>query len=624
MKQKTLSNKLKEIRISGGFLDGLIFKPSEHLNCVIGARGTGKTSLVEFIRYALDIMPSDLAARKRIETLVESNLAGGRIDIAVDTKDGLSYVISRTVGEAPMVLDVNGRPSGINFSRAIFSVDVFSQNDVESIAGNAASQLALIESFSQEELLALNQDIDKLRRHLEENTKSAVPLQTKIKELRDQTSILPNLTERLAGYSQVLDEDSASISKANTMKSQRDREQSFADALAGIYKTSGERFKAMQDFVAQQLAWHGTENVSEGENFDLLTDMLEELSLRNNTINQLLAAILDEIAQGQLSYQEARKKLLVSHQSADVEYNRLVEKSNADRTLIAERMKLERERNRLLEMQRQMGETIREYNQLKAERQTLLNAYTELIDRRFILRKSIVDCINDNLMPNIRVSLKQLGNSEIYQNLLAEGLKRCQIQHRQVAARIAAQLSPTALIELIGNEDESSLMSIVGMNKNQARAVISSFSGEEAIEALEIVDMPDLPCIELLDTDVYKPTETLSTGQKCNAILPIVLLDSNRPLIVDQPEDNLDNGFIHRIIVRSVSDVKQHRQLMFVTHNPNIPVLGDAERILVLDSNGVCGHIKNCGSVDDCKEEILSLLEGGRDAFRKRQARYAN
>jgi hypothetical protein len=69
--------------------------------------------------------------------------------------------------------------------------------------------------------------------------------------------------------------------------------------------------------------------------------------------------------------------------------------------------------------------------------------------------------------------------------------------------------------------------------------------------------------------------------------------------------------------------MKGGRQMIFVTHNPNIPVLGDAERIFVLESDGRAASMRNSGGVDDCKEEIVSLLEGGEQAFKKRKVRYS-
>jgi thioredoxin reductase len=69
--------------------------------------------------------------------------------------------------------------------------------------------------------------------------------------------------------------------------------------------------------------------------------------------------------------------------------------------------------------------------------------------------------------------------------------------------------------------------------------------------------------------------------------------------------------------------MKSRRQMIFVTHNPNIPVLGDAERVFVLDSDGAMARKANEGTVDECKREIVNLLEGGENAFKVRKCRYA-
>ena len=97
--------------------------------------------------------------------------------------------------------------------------------------------------------------------------------------------------------------------------------------------------------------------------------------------------------------------------------------------------------------------------------------------------------------------------------------------------------------------------------------------------------------------------------------------DSDNPLLVDQPEDNLDNRFMGRSS-DGIQEVKSPRQLVFVTHNPNIPVLGDAERVFVLASDGRQGRVALAGSVDDCRDDIVTLLEGGREAFMERKERY--
>lgn len=76
---------------------------------------------------------------------------------------------------------------------------------------------------------------------------------------------------------------------------------------------------------------------------------------------------------------------------------------------------------------------------------------------------------------------------------------------------------------------------------------------------------------------VFRPLNKLSTGQQCTAILLMLLLDNSDPLLMDQPEDNLDNAFIAEWIVTELRNAKSSRQFLFATHNANIPVFGDAE-----------------------------------------------
>ena len=168
---RNASHHLKELRIVGGFLDGFVFDFSDKLNCIIGARGTGKTTLLEFIRYGLNSMPPDPRAQKRIEDLVSSNLAGGRIEIKIETGEGIRYIISRAFGEPPRVLHDNPTKdtAGIPFTRSLFSIDIFSQNEIEEIAGQSTYQMALLESFSKGELDGLKSKIETVKKRLESN-----------------------------------------------------------------------------------------------------------------------------------------------------------------------------------------------------------------------------------------------------------------------------------------------------------------------------------------------------------------------------------------------------------------------------------------------------------------------
>ena len=149
----TATGMITAVRVTGGFLDGAHIDFAPGLNCIIGARGTGKTTVLEMIRYALDQLPEATAERKRFDALVKENLAGGEIKIDIVTRDGLEYRVSRVWSEPPIVRTLDDQPTGINLQGGnLFRADIISQNQIEHIAENAHSQLALLDSFEAERI----------------------------------------------------------------------------------------------------------------------------------------------------------------------------------------------------------------------------------------------------------------------------------------------------------------------------------------------------------------------------------------------------------------------------------------------------------------------------------------
>ena len=118
--EKAPFHRIRWISIVGGFMDGAKIEFAPGLNCIIGARGTGKTTALEFIRFALDAMPDDRDACRRIEGLVNRNLDFGRVEVGIETKDGLTYVVTRSLNDAPMVLSDEGTPTGITLKAGGF------------------------------------------------------------------------------------------------------------------------------------------------------------------------------------------------------------------------------------------------------------------------------------------------------------------------------------------------------------------------------------------------------------------------------------------------------------------------------------------------------------------------
>ena len=123
----------------------------------------------------------------------------------------------------------------------------------------------------------------------------------------------------------------------------------------------------------------------------------------------------------------------------------------------------------------------------------------------------------------------------------------------------------------------------------------------------------------------FKPIEQGSPGQKTAAILAFLLAYGKEPIVLDQPEDDLDNHLIYELIVRQVRETKQRRQVIVVTHNPNIVVNGDAELVVALDVRGGQTRIIVQGGLQEqcVRDEICRVMEGGREAFELRYRRIA-
>ena len=193
-------------------------------------------------------------------------------------------------------------------------------------------------------------------------------------------------------------------------------------------------------------------------------------------------------------------------------------------------------------------------------------------------------------------------------------------------------LSVAALVESCraGKDDLSRKYSIPAA---QAERFVQA--GESALMQIEEIELPSTVSTELNVAPEGQPIqwqrlEDLSKGQKATAVLLLLLLESDVPLIVDQPEDDLDNRFITEGIVPKMREEKRRRQFVFATHNANIPVLGDAELIIGLHAIGEAGMgqakmpDEHMGSIDNEPVRILveELLEGGKNAFETRRLKY--
>jgi DNA repair exonuclease SbcCD ATPase subunit len=607
-------------------MDGLRLDLAPGLNCIIGARGTGKTTVIEFIRYALDLMPSketDPSGRRRIESLLERNLAGGILAVRFETKDGLVYTASRAGNEDVVVFDHGKKPTQIQLRAGGFlRANIYSQNEVEWIADQALSQLDLIDNFESQRIAEVESQIRQAEARLAENSHAMVPLQERLAWLDDELNQLAGVEEKLKGHVAAAGGGSDAINKAHAQKALRDRERRTAEGVHQVVDEYGQQLEALVGLLSRKAGPHFRPDVLTGANNQFIKAMRQAVQGCSSEVDKLLGEAVKRVQAARSDIAEKGDAMALAHAQQEQEFRALIEKHQVEQGQATERAQLERRRNELLALKVEREEKAAQLKNIEDDRVALLAKLSELRDARYGIRSEVAKRITKELRSEVRIRVDQYGNRVAYAGLLAESLKNAGIKHQVVAQKLAGAFSPADLAAVIKRGDMGALSDKADLSEDRAEKVLDALSEWGVLHSLEAVELLDQPCIELKDGDVYKPSTDLSTGQKCTTILPILLLDSENPLLVDQPEDNLDNSFIFDKVVQKLRDVKARRQLIFVTHNPNIPVLGDAERVFVLDSDGKTARLAKAGNVDECRQEIVTLLEGGEKAFRMRRERY--
>lgn len=209
--------------------------------------------------------------------------------------------------------------------------------------------------------------------------------------------------------------------------------------------------------------------------------------------------------------------------------------------------------------------------------------------------------------------------------------------------KVSLVCTPIQLANAILNLDSSILKGLfvadpdIGLDEDIAERLFSSLHPfkVDGDADIPIVDKDKLGKILLLAEVEWddeegillngRAVQKLSPGQRSSSMLPLIALVEDAPLIIDQPEDNLDNRLVGRMLVDILANLKEKRQIIVATHNPNIVVSGDAEQVIVLDAISISeGECKDSGSIDNdaIVKSIIALLEGGKEAFLTRSRRY--
>lgn len=621
--------KIVRMTVAGGYLDGIRLDFSDHLNTVIGGRGTGKSTLLECLRYALDFPPKGKQAQKLHQEIIKENLgrSAGRVELTVMSaaQNGKQYTISRRFGEPPIVRDMDAHISTLLPRDLLPGIDIYGQNEIYELAQDETSRVQLLDRFLPQDGDFESQSAD-VRRRLKENQGKLTKSLSDLDDLETQVNRLPKLEEQLRGF----DELGIKEKLAHTALLAREHE---------IAKTATEGVQSFRDALSDlrnrlpDLVFFNDEALETLPDTAELLDMRASLdAIKQGFTVHLVAmqALLDDGAEQFTKQYELWQRAIGAHE-AELEkalrtLPEIAGKSGQEVGVTYQRIMGERERIKPMESRKVTHESQRDI--LLQERRSLLAELSDLRGQRIHALQKAAKKLNRRLEGKIKVEIvPEADRSPLI--IFLVGCKLESVGEKRLAwIEEVATISPLSLAHSIKN-GSAHVQIDWGVSPLIADALTKLQSSQlMELEALELEHRVDisLNVAHGQSEPAFRPLNKLSTGQQCTAILHMLLLENVNPLLMDQPEDNLDNAFIADRIVTELREAKTKRQFLFATHNANIPVFGDAEWIGVFTAaeNQCCLGLDAQGSIDVpvIRDQVARILEGGRDAFIQRKEKY--
>lgn len=590
---------LRQVRFNGGALDGLTVPFSPSLNCLIGPRGNGKSSVIECLRHALGFRE---ASDERYKSgLVDRMLSpAGKVVVEAVDEFGREVRVERErTGQPSVYLD--GVYRDISPGSILKDILYFGQKDLSTRS----------ESFDESFLEKLLAD------RIDPKPQQEAALMEGVRQAARQLKEALETTEKIAALQKEKNELDAQL--------QVFTDKGVDQRLANMTLFDGDR----QAMVAwqQALIALGT-NLKEAADWDDADAAFPALkSQRSEPVAADLAAAKVQSDAAKASAQAALQTLRVAYTAVGEALQKLAPVQEAMKQEMAELQKtlnepqldlglFRKKKTRLDQLVKLLAAGAQRAKTEQAARDLLGAAVNNLHDfwrERFTEREAEVRRLESELPADIRLQTVFKGKRRAFGEFLRSKFRGSGLQAASYEAMEEAFVDGRELYQA------RTLLELEARLSENAALKVRSTLLEHLADFLSF-RTPD----ETVILFHQKPLGDYSLGQRATVILHILMHLQRHPVIlIDQPEDDLDNETLYSHFIRQLLERKELTQFVFATHNPNIPVLGDAEQAIVCRKDGETFSFDH-GSIDDkdIQQRIVTVMEGGEDAFRRRKEIY--
>ncbi len=614
-------DRIVSVKVEGSrFLKDIDIKFNQDLNALIGGRGVGKSAIIESVRYCLDLpVYSEKSFREDFVKGVVGS--GGKIELIIERVFGdkqQHYKVKRIIGQLPEVEDRDILPAELFEEKTPL---LLGQKELYALSLDDKFQLSLIDELIGDEIKKESNEFKKLLLRLEENATQLLQLQKKINQKEEieqkirtinehiKTFQELGVVEKMAKHTALIEDDKSINCSYKEFKKQIEELKEKFEESVSVLKSQANLLsngKSIEKSILAEAAGLLSEFNSYLEN--LKNDFTQKTKEYPDKFNLIINKWQERKKTYETEINEIKKELSSKGLAPD-RYEELVKEKTALEPLLKEYEKI--------------NEQIKN---LQKEREKIKSAIKEKRHQLFTVRKNKIEELNKKLVGRIQMEVLYLANQsefkESFKNLLSgSGVSTSAIDNIVEGEKVNIDGIKLSKAIAEGIEKIKELFNVTDAMVNR---IINWFSEKERLYKLETIFPDDKIIIKLRVGDGYSELSKLSAGQKATALLILLFAQDDRILIIDQPEEDLDNRFIYEDVVKILREIKNKRQIILVTHNANIPVLGDADQIIVLDASSETCRMADYGSIDKktITDNIKSIMEGGDEAFRRRIEKY--
>ncbi len=600
-KPSIMNSYIKAISFEGGLLDRAVVNFSPELNTLIGIRGSGKSSILEILRYTLGIPLSPIAVDPRYKDgLIEHVLkSGGKSVVTIVDRHGEEYKIEKIYGQKEDIYKEGLLQVGISID-AVFEYPVyFGQKDLSN--KDADFEADLIRRLIGTRLKPVQSDIENKKRGIETLISQIKNLHN-LESLKKETkTIIENSKHQLElykkkGVEEKLKQQTSFDSDLSKISQSENSIATYVDELNSLIINFEYLFN--QKVLGSELNKNFFDEINQLI-IDLKTEFekLKLITNKSSSIQQKIKSVFGKIREKKESLKEEFAKIKRDINTDTINPDNFLKLNRQIETAQLKLKEIDKSEKQRIELNKSLLERLTELNQLWLEEFKLLKNEVDRIN--IAESKLTIEVLfkdrRDKFIDKLKQVFKGSGIRETAYNEIETNYKDF-IEIYRDSSKLGTILSDNHVLDF-KNRFWDSLSELLTY-KVQNRIVIN-YNGKE------------------LDKH--------SLGQRASALILFLLAQKeNDVLIIDQPEDDLDNQTIYNEVIKELKKIKGNMQFIFATHNANIPVLGDSEQVIACNYDERTIDIFS-GTIDNHKTQrfIVDIMEGGDEAFNRRKNIYS-